>query len=343
MARGAPIAEAPRQSVREFRVPRSPRRDALRARLRPSAAVRPGPRAGRVRHRSRRRGAAGRGSSRCRSCGFHPGFEQAAPVLARVKEPAHDGADRDAQDLGDLAVAEFRLGVQHEGLPLWEGELRERLVEFDAQVGPFQVEAGVGMDERFEILAAAGAEGVHAQHVASASLPSQVKGGIAHHAEQPGLEGAASLKTGKMGERFDKRFLHGVESVGLVAEQAVGDAIRRHTVAVEKLVEGLAVPRNGKRQKLFVAGRQQGQSCSHELCISPMQTLPVTSLFDCIPRRQAQGPWSAGMGIAWSCEGCRPRTIRPIFRRPPDPCKQNPREKEGHRGCRLPWPNGRRV
>jgi 23S rRNA (guanosine2251-2'-O)-methyltransferase len=53
--------------------------------------------------------------------------------------------------------------------------------------------------------------GIEADGLAAAALPPQIEGRVADHAQQPGLERAASLESVQMGQRLDEAFLDGVE------------------------------------------------------------------------------------------------------------------------------------
>jgi len=63
-------------------------------------------------------------------------------------------------------------------------------------------------------------EGVKADQLAPPTLPAEIKGGVAHDPQQPGLERAAPLKAMQMGECLDKSILDGIQRVRLAAEEA---------------------------------------------------------------------------------------------------------------------------
>src|SRR5207237_6947124 len=68
---------------------------------------------------------------------FFEALSEVGPqFLPGIEEPAHHGADRDAERVGNLAITQFRLGVQDEGHALWLGERSERRIQLPPQVRP---------------------------------------------------------------------------------------------------------------------------------------------------------------------------------------------------------------
>ncbi len=95
---------------------------------------------------------------------------------------------------------------------------------------------------------------IETDRLAPTALPAQIEGGVADHAQQPGLERTTSLKTVQMGQGLDEAFLNRVEGVGFVAEQAIGHMVRRLAIAAEQLVERLPMACRVAGEQLLVAG-----------------------------------------------------------------------------------------
>src|SRR5262249_19800405 len=111
---------------------------------------------------------------------------------------------------------------------------------------------------------------------------SDIQSGIADDPQQPGLERAAALERMQMGECLDETFLDGVQGVGFVTEEAIGDAISQAAVTVEKFFQRLpfAVGQAGE-QMLITGGRQSRYShSSHGVAGTPQeQTTEQATLF----------------------------------------------------------------
>src|SRR6185369_12800855 len=93
------------------------------------------------------------------------------------------------------------------------------------QIGTLQPEARVGQDAGVDLVPLLAADSVQAEHLATAPLPAQIESRVADHAQQPGLERAAAFKARQMGQGLEKAVLHGIQSIRLVVEQAVRDAV----------------------------------------------------------------------------------------------------------------------
>src|SRR5262249_15247290 len=113
------------------------------------------------------------------------------------------------------------------------GQRGQRLIEDRSQVGSFQPATGFIAAEQMCLDGIADRAGVKTQRFAPPALPPEVESGIGNDTKQPRLEGTASLKTRQVSQRLDKPFLDRVESIGFIAEQAIGHAKRRLTIAPE--------------------------------------------------------------------------------------------------------------
>src|SRR5439155_23273594 len=98
-----------------------------------------------------------------------------AQFLARVVETAHDRANRNAEHVGDFAVTQFRLGVEHKGFSLCLGQRGQRLVDQAAQVRTLQAEGGVLQGKRLRALSVAALRRIETQRFTPAALSAKVK------------------------------------------------------------------------------------------------------------------------------------------------------------------------
>jgi hypothetical protein len=78
--------------------------------------------------------------------------------------------------------------------------------------------------------------------VPAASFTAQIKSGITHHPEQPGLKRALSAEAPQMSQGLDETILHGIQRIRLLAEQSIRNLVSHRPIPAEKVFQDFSIP-----------------------------------------------------------------------------------------------------